>query len=139
MLRIVDKASTDSVSLAEAKAQLRVTDTSNDVLIKALIPAATNFVQSLVQHVFVSQTLEWVLSCWRDELCIPVAPVTKDGIASIKYVDWVTQSQHTLDPALYVVQTSGRQRRGLSEIRRDLAAGVFLFARADRDQVRCRV
>jgi uncharacterized phiE125 gp8 family phage protein len=107
MLRIVDKASADPISLAEAKAQLRVTDTSNDVLIKALIPAATNFVQSLVQRVFVSQTLEWVLPCWRDELCIPVAPVTKDGIASIKYVDWVTQSQHTLDPSLYVVQTRG--------------------------------
>src|SRR5882757_6825137 len=105
MLRIIDKASADPVSLAEAKAQLRVTDSSNDVLIKALIPAATNFVQSLVQRVFVSQTLEWVLPCWRDELGIPIAPVTKDDVASIKYVDWVTQSQQTLDPSLYIVQT----------------------------------
>jgi uncharacterized phiE125 gp8 family phage protein len=107
MLRIVDKASADPVSLAEAKAQLRVTDSSNDVLIKALIPAATNFVQSLVQRVFVSQTLEWVLPCWREGLCIPIAPVTKDDVASIKYVDWVTQNQKTLDPSLYVVQTRG--------------------------------
>jgi uncharacterized phiE125 gp8 family phage protein len=107
MLRIIDKASADPVSLAEAKAQLRVSDSSNDVLIKALIPAATNFVQSLVQRVFVSQTMEWVLPCWRDELGIPIAPVTKDDVASIKYVDWVTQSQKTLDPSLYVVQTRG--------------------------------
>jgi uncharacterized phiE125 gp8 family phage protein len=107
MLRIVDRASTDPVSLAEAKAQLRVTDSSNDVLIEALIPAATRFVQSLVQRVFVSQTLEWVLPCWRDELCIPIAPVTKEGVTSITFVDWTTQSQQSLDPSLYVVQTRG--------------------------------
>lgn len=107
MLRIVDKAASDPVSLAEAKAQLRITDTSNDLVIKALIPAATRLVQSLVQRTFVSQTLEWVLPCWRPRLCIPIAPVAADGIASIKYVDWTTQTQQTLSPSLYVVQTAG--------------------------------
>jgi uncharacterized phiE125 gp8 family phage protein len=111
MLRIVDKPTTDPVSLAEARAQLRVADTSNDLVIKALIPAATRIVQSLVQRAFVSQTLEWVLPHWRVALDIPVAPVVAAGINSIKYVDWITQTQQTLDPSLYVVQTVGESVR----------------------------
>src|SRR4051812_49895106 len=106
-LRIVDAATSDPVSLAEAKAQLRVSDTSSDLVIKGLIPAATKFVQSIVQRVFMQQTLEWVLPCWRAELCIPVAPVVAAGIKSIKYVDWVSQTQQTLAPADYVVQPRG--------------------------------
>jgi uncharacterized phiE125 gp8 family phage protein len=109
MLRIVEKPASDPVSLEEAKAQLRISasDTSNDVVIQGLIPTATRLVQALVQRVFVSQTMEWVLPGWRSELCIPIAPVSKDGIKSINYVDWATQTQMTLDPSLYVVQTVG--------------------------------
>jgi len=106
-LRIVEPADSDPVSLAEAKAQLRAADSSNDVVIKGLIPAATKFVQSIVQRVFVQQTLEWVLPCWRAELCIPVAPVVAAGIKSIKYVDWTTRAQLTLDPGDYVIQPRG--------------------------------
>jgi uncharacterized phiE125 gp8 family phage protein len=106
-LRIVDKPSSDPVSLAEAKAQLRLTDASQDVLVKILIAAATKQVQSLVQRVFMEQTLEWVLPAWRAVFDIPVAPVAADGIASIKYVDWTTQTQQTLAAAAYVVQTKG--------------------------------
>jgi len=106
-LRIVTPPAGYPITLAEAKAQLRVSDTSNEAIIQALIPAATVFCQSLVQRVFVAQTLEWVLPCWRSCLEIPIAPVAAGDIASIKYVDWATQTQQTLDPALYVVQTIG--------------------------------
>jgi uncharacterized phiE125 gp8 family phage protein len=106
-LRISDPATAYPVSLAEARAQLRVTDTSNDLLIKGLIPAATKLVQSIVQRVYARQTLEWVLTSWRSELRIPVAPVALDDVSSIKYVDWTTQTQQTLDKSTYVVQTRG--------------------------------
>ncbi|MBN8987429.1 MAG: hypothetical protein J0H42_04235 [Rhizobiales bacterium] len=106
-LRIADAATAYPVSLAEAKAQLRVVDASNDVVIKALIPAATKLVQSIVQRVYARQTLEWVLTSWRRELLVPVAPVAIDDVSSIKYVDWTTQSMQTLDRADYVVQTRG--------------------------------
>lgn len=107
MLRIVLPPASDPITLAEAKAQLRVTDTSNDLIIAGLIPAATKFCQSLVQRVFVVQTLEWVLPSWRECLEVPIAPVLASQITSIKYVDWATQAQATLDPASYVVQTHG--------------------------------
>jgi uncharacterized phiE125 gp8 family phage protein len=113
MLRIVEKPTSDPVSLAEAKAQLRIPSgsTTNDIIVQGLIPAATRFVQSLVQRVFVPQVLEWVLPAWRHELCIPIAPVAKDGINSIKYVDWSTETERTLDPSLYVVQPKGASVR----------------------------
>ena len=72
---------------------MRVTDTSNDTIISGLILAATKFCQSLVQRMFVLQTLEWVLPCWRDCLDLPIAPVLADQVTSIKYVDWASQTQ----------------------------------------------
>jgi uncharacterized phiE125 gp8 family phage protein len=107
MLRIVDRPTSFPVSLAEAKAQLRVTTTSNDLVINGLIATATRACETLVQRVFASWTFEWVLPCWRSELRIPIAPVAADGIASIKYVDWASQAQQTLDKSAYVVQTRG--------------------------------
>jgi uncharacterized phiE125 gp8 family phage protein len=104
MLRIVTPPAGYPVTLDEAKAQLRISDSSNDVIIQGLIAAATKFCQSLVQRVFVAQTLEWVLPCWREVLALPIAPVTSDQVAWIKYVDWSAQTQQTLDPAAYVVQ-----------------------------------
>src|SRR5262245_1134282 len=107
MLRIVTPPANYPITLAEAKAQLRATDSSNDTIIQGLIPAATKFCQSLVQKVFVLQTMEWVMPCWREDMRMPIAPVLADGVASIKYVDWASQAQQTLDPSRYVVQTIG--------------------------------
>ncbi|MET4170970.1 putative phiE125 gp8 family phage protein [Bradyrhizobium sp. LA6.1] len=109
MLRIVTPPASYPVSVAEAKAQLRIAsgDISNDVMVEALIPAATKFCQSLVQRVFVLQTLEWVLPCWRSSLDLPIAPVLADQVVSIKFVDWAGETQVTLDPSAYVLQTIG--------------------------------
>jgi uncharacterized phiE125 gp8 family phage protein len=107
MLRLVDRPTSFPVSLNEAKAQLRVADSSSDAMINGLIAAATVACETLVQRAFVSRTYEWVLPCWRSELRIPIAPVVAAGIASIKYVDLTSQAQQTLDRSAYVAQTRG--------------------------------
>ena len=106
MLRTVTKADADPVSLEEAKRHLRVDFDDDDVLIGDLVKAATLQAQSLCQRRFVTQTVEWVLDGWRPRLCPPIAPVTKDGVKSITYVDWTTQQPAVLDPSLYVVRTA---------------------------------
>jgi uncharacterized phiE125 gp8 family phage protein len=111
MLRVITPPASYPVTLDDAKAQLRLSDSSSDVLIQGLIPAATKFCQSLVQRVFVAQTLEWVLPCWRDCLELPIAPVTAEQVAWIKYVDWSTQQQQTLDPGAYVAQPTSASIR----------------------------
>lgn len=106
-LRIVDPATSFPVNLAEARAQLRITDTSSDVLINILIGAATEAVQGKVQRCFVEQSAELVMACWAPRIDLPIAPVTAEQFGAIKYVDWTTQAQLTLDPSKYVVQTAG--------------------------------
>lgn len=106
-LRIVDPASSDPVTLTQAKQQLRAADTSNDALIGILISAATQAVQGKVQRYFVEQSVELVLSCWAPRIKLPIAPVQINQFGAIKYVDWTTQAQLTLDPSKYVVQTDG--------------------------------
>lgn len=107
MLRTTTAASADPVSLAEAKAHLRVDFTDDDDLITAFISAATLQAQALTQRRFVTQEVEWVLDCWRPCIHLPIAPVLKDGVVSITYIDWTTQQSTVLDPSLYVVQTRG--------------------------------
>lgn len=107
MLRVTDAAAGDPVSLDEAKAQLRIDDTSEDALVTALISAATLSAQAQTQRLFMDQTVEWVLDRWWPAIDLPIAPVFKGGVNSIKYVDWITQEQLTLDPSLYVVKTRG--------------------------------
>ncbi|UGY23187.1 head-tail connector protein [Bradyrhizobium septentrionale] len=106
MLRISQRPAGYPVTLDEAKAQLRVSSTKNDALISGLIGAATGHCEALVQRAFVPRTFQWVLPCWRPVIEIPIAPVVYDAIHSIKYVDWATETQQTLDPASYVVQTA---------------------------------
>jgi uncharacterized phiE125 gp8 family phage protein len=106
-LRVVEKPTSYPVSLAEAKAQLSVTDGASDTLIAALIAAATSHCEGLVQRSIARRTYEWVLTGWRSELCIPIAPVVAADVASIKYVSWTDRQQATLDPASYVKQTRG--------------------------------
>jgi uncharacterized phiE125 gp8 family phage protein len=106
-LRVVNAAESDPVTLDQAKAQLRITDASQDDLIAGLIAAATISAETLVQRFFMKRTVEWVLPAWRYPIALPIAPVAADGVNSIGYVDWSTAQQQTLDASLYVVQTRG--------------------------------
>ncbi|ODM77789.1 head-tail connector protein [Bradyrhizobium elkanii] len=107
MLRISQRPAGYPVSLDEAKAQLRVTGTASDALIGGMIGAATAHCEALVQRAFVPRTFQWVLPHWRHVIEIPIAPVAYDAVHSIMFVDWATETQQTLDPASYVVQTAG--------------------------------
>jgi uncharacterized phiE125 gp8 family phage protein len=107
MLRTVTPATADPISLDEAKRHLRIDFADDDDLITALISAATLQAQGLTQRRFVTQTVEWVLDGWRPTIHLPIAPVKKDGVVSITYIDWTTQAPVVLDPSLYVVQTRG--------------------------------
>lgn len=107
MLRISQRPAGYPVSLDEAKAQLRITGTADDALINGLIGAATVHCEALVQRAFVPRTFQWVLAHWRHVIEIPIAPVAAAGVTSIKYVDWASEAQQTLDQAAYVVQTKG--------------------------------
>lgn len=109
MLRVVTPAGSEPVTLADAKGQLGIpaSDTSKDDLVTSLISAATREAEALTQRLFVAQTVEFVMNGWEPVIRLPIAPVDKSGVVSIKYVDWVDQAQATLDTDRYVVRTRG--------------------------------
>lgn len=111
MLRTVVAATCAPVALEEAKAHLRSDFEDDDSLITGLIGAATVAAETLVQRRFVEQTVEWVLHHWHGgDIRLPIAPVTKDGVISVKYID-MSGDEQTLPASHYVVQSWGHSVR----------------------------
>lgn len=98
-ISVVTAASEYPVTLAEAKAHLRVDDTNEDDLILALIGAATDWAEQYCRRSFMAQTLRLTMDQFpSDEICIPRNPV--QSVSSVKYVDQ-TGTQQTLSTSLY--------------------------------------
>lgn len=100
-LKLVTGPAVEPVTLAEAKAHLRVTGTDEDALVSALIVAARSFAEECTGRAFVTQTWDYVLDafpCAAFEL--PKAPL--QSVTSVSYVDTDGATQ-TLDSGLYKV------------------------------------
>jgi uncharacterized phiE125 gp8 family phage protein len=103
-------AELELVTLAAAKAQLRVTDNVEDALIQELIQGAFDAVngpRGLLGRAIFTSTWEMLLDCWPDgdhSISVPLPPLQQ--INTISYVDpdGVTQ---TLDPEEYLVIARG--------------------------------
>ena len=73
------------VSLEEAKAHLRVDHTADDVLILAMIDAATADAEHRIGRALVQQTWEQVEDCFGDDIDLPNPPLV--SVSSLKYLD----------------------------------------------------
>jgi uncharacterized phiE125 gp8 family phage protein len=98
--RILD-AATEPISLAEAKAHLRVTHTAEDALIAALITAARQACESETNRSLVTQTWVKTLDLFPVAIELPNPPVV--AIASVQYVDATTRLSTMLSPASYTL------------------------------------
>lgn len=94
------------VTLAEAKAWLRVDRDDEDSLISRLIDSATDRVARITRRALSPQTLRLDLACWptRTGIELPRPPLTT--VANVKYVDTGNTLQ-TLDSGLYSTETGG--------------------------------
>jgi len=93
------------VSLAEAKAHLRVDHGDQDDLISAQIRAATAWLDGwsgILGRALITQTWRQEFGRFADHLPLPLAPVT--AIDSISYFD-AGNVQQVLDPGLYALHT----------------------------------
>jgi len=84
-LTLVSPPATFPVTLAEAKAQCRVDDNSEDSLINGLIAAATDYVEQYTGRALVSQTWRLTLDEFADSIIIPKGPVL--SVSSVQYYD----------------------------------------------------
>lgn len=103
-LRVATSPSSLAVSLADAKAWLRIEHDERDAEILALVDTAQAMAEEHTQRRFVTQTIEWVTS----DLCarFPVAPVDPASVA-VAYVPDGASGAVTWDATNYRVRQHG--------------------------------
>lgn len=101
-LRLITPAETDPITLVEAKAHLRVTDTDDDTLIGALITAATRHAEAFTGRAFIDQTWELVLDEFpTNEIELSKPPLIE--VVSVVYDDGdgneqtISANEYTVD------------------------------------------
>lgn len=87
-LVLVTPPASEPITLAEAKAHLRVDDAANDDYITALIPAARQWVETHTGLALLEQ--EWQYStdrfpCWHESIKLGKSPLI--SVESVRYVD----------------------------------------------------
>lgn len=110
MYQVITPATTELVTLSEAKQHLRVDDTSDDALITSLITVAREFAEHYTGKSLVPVTLEMTLPrfpLYSERIALDAPPVT--SVTSIKYTDTAGIEQ-TVDPANYTLSPYGDSR-----------------------------
>lgn len=107
--RLVTAPASDPVTLAEAKAQLRVDASDEDALITSLIKAATAYLdgrQGILGRCLMTQTWELTLDAFPadGDIEIPLGPVA--SVTSVTYVDTAGATQTVSDVNYYLDNTS---------------------------------
>lgn len=93
------------VSLAEAKAHLRVDHTGDDGYIQALIMAAIGQAEDITRRKFLTQTWDAYFEEWPDDyFTLPFGNL--QSVTSVKYLD-EEGTESTVDSSDYIVGTGG--------------------------------
>lgn len=105
-LKLITSPAAEPVTLAEAKAHLRVVSTADDAYITALIVAARQGAEHLTQCALMPQTWELALDEFSDEIALQKPPFA--SMTSVRYVDAAGVLQ-TITEAGYSLDTHGDQ------------------------------
>ena len=97
-LALISGPTAEPITLAEARAQVRVSDAYSDAQLAALMFAAREWAQGYTRRQLVTQTWDYHLHCFPMEIRLPIGPV--QSITSIKYYD-TSNVQQTLSTAYY--------------------------------------
>lgn len=121
--KVVTAATTEPVSLADARLHLRLSDdeTAEDTLIDGLISAAREYAEHYTGRALAQQTLEMALDAFpavdrravvvqSDDLSIVLAQPPVQTVSSITYVDPLGATQ-TLATSAYALSQYGESRR----------------------------
>ncbi len=114
-LKLVTPPEVEPVTLAEAKAHLRLETTADDAFVTSLIPAARELVEIFLRRALITQTWELTLDGfpWNRYLVYSVSAIDiprppLQSVEWIKYTDTAGQVQ-TMRPDQYVVDASSDQ------------------------------
>jgi len=114
-LKLVTPPAIEPVTLAEAKAQLRLDTDVDDAYISALIVVARERVELFLRRALITQSFEYTLDqfpakkyliCTNSFIDLPRPPL--QSVEWIKYID-TAGNQQTLPPETYVVDASSNE------------------------------
>lgn len=105
-LKLVTPPAANPVTLAEAKAHLRVTSSDTDAIIDSMVKAATRYSEIFLGRAFVEQKWDLYLDEFPTaEIKIPLPPLI--GVESISYYDTLGSLQN-VDVADYYVDNASQ-------------------------------
>jgi uncharacterized phiE125 gp8 family phage protein len=102
--RVTEQPASEPVSLEDARTHLRVTPYGSplahpdDDYITALIPTARNFCEEYLRRGLATQTIQFGLDVFDDDIAVPLQPV--QSIESITYID-TAGAEQTLATSVY--------------------------------------
>jgi len=106
---LVTAPAVEPVTLAEAKAHLRVDISNDDALITAQIVAARNMAEAITHRAFVTQTWDLYLDSWPSRaLQLPFPPL--QSVTSVKYYS-DSAAEQTLTGSNYQVDIASEPGR----------------------------
>lgn len=104
-LKLITAPAEEPVTIAEARAQCRYDDTSNDTILTLLIQNAREQAEHRLGRALITQTWELALDAFPDsEIELPKPPV--QSIASVKYLD-ASGVEQTVGGSNYSLDTYG--------------------------------
>lgn len=107
-LKLITAPIAEPITLAEAKAHLRVTGSDDDAYITALIVAARQGAEHITGRALMAQTWELALNGFSDVIRLPNPPLT--SIASVKYLD-ESGALITMDASSYLLDDHSEPAR----------------------------
>lgn len=130
-LRTITSPVEQSVTLADAKAHLRIVGTDDDTQITAMIDAATEVAEQATGRALMQQTLEAGFDAFSAVLVLTRVPV--QSVTSITYID-ASGTLQTLAPSAY---TLTQDDYGFAKINPSFGT-TWPVARGDVDGVKVR-
>lgn len=107
-LKLITPPEAEPVSLADAKAHMRIDTGDDDVMISALITAARQEAEKITRRALITQTWELVLDSFPCEFHLPYP--TLQSVESIKHLD-TDGVEQTLSAAHYLVDADTEPAR----------------------------
>lgn len=106
---LVTPPTTEPITLADAKQQLRITDDASDAVLTRYIRAARQAAENVLRYGICTQTWRLDLRSWAEVITLPMA-ATLQSITHVKYYDTAGTLQ-TLSATYYTTDTIARPAR----------------------------
>lgn len=102
--KLITPPSVEPVTLAEAKAHMRIDSSTDDTYINTLITASREYCETYQNRVYCTQTWEVALDEFNMDGIIELHKSPLQSVTSLKYYD-ADDTEYTFDPSNYYVDT----------------------------------